>query len=77
MYGKQIRRSIREAHQRITSTTAMDIQEVDWLDLILPIPNPENLQIGEILHMDFGFPRGQQYEAKDEYGHLVTSIDGH
>jgi hypothetical protein len=35
-----------------------------------------DLQPGEMFHMDFGFPRGTTFSAKDETSSLITSIDG-
>ena len=35
----------------------------------------DNLQTGQFLHMDYGFVRGSDYNARDNDGKLVTSID--
>jgi len=76
IYGKQIRRAMQAAHQRFQGTTTND-EEIDWFDLTSPVENPDALQPGEMFHMDFGFPRGQNFHSKDEYGRLITSTDGH
>jgi hypothetical protein len=54
-----------------------NIPPLDWLDLVSPVEDAATLQAGEMYHMDFGFPRGQNYSIKDEYGRLQTSIDGY
>ena len=35
---------------------------------------PHDIKIGQFLHMDYGFVRGSDYNAKDNDGKLVTSI---
>ena len=42
-----------------------------------PRDKPSNIQVGQHLHIDFGFVRGSDYAVKNEKGHLVTSIDGY
>ena len=37
----------------------------------------ENIEVGQHLHIDFGFVRGSDYSSKDATGRLVTSIDGY
>lgn len=34
--------------------------ELDWLDLVSPVPDTSKLQAREYIHMDFGFPRGKK-----------------
>jgi hypothetical protein len=80
IYGKQVKCAMRDAHQCLTATTDQpDSPPTDWLDLISPGDNSENLQAGDMYHMDFGFPRGRghNYSKKDELGHLQTRINGH
>ncbi len=36
----------------------------------------EHIAIGEQLQMDFGFVHAKGFTKIDEYGHLITSIDG-
>ena len=36
----------------------------------------EQIEVGQHLHVDFGFVRGSDYATKDKHGNLVTSIDG-
>ena len=36
----------------------------------------EKIEVGQHLHLDFGFVRGSDYSRKDENGKLVTSTDG-
>ena len=40
-------------------------------------PPESNIQVGQHLHIDFGFVRGSDYAVKDAKGHLVTSVDGY
>jgi hypothetical protein len=69
---------MRNAHFRLTVTTHdPTTSPLDWFDVVSPVDNPMQLQPGEMYHMDFGFPRGQNYSMKDESGRLQTSIDGH
>jgi hypothetical protein len=51
--------------------------EVEFLDLISPNNEFPDLCPGQMFYMDFGFPRGKGYEAKDEFGRLLTSVDGY
>ena len=37
----------------------------------------ENVQVGQHLHVDFGFVRGSDYSTKDKEGRLITSKDGY
>ena len=39
-------------------------------------PNLPSIQVGQHLHVDFGFVRGSDYSKKDEDGKLITSRDG-
>ncbi len=50
--------------------------DYDWLNLVCPVDDMDNLQQGKICHMDLGFPRSQKFNMKDEFGRLATSIDG-
>jgi len=67
---------MKAAHHRIQATTPTN-EDIDWFDLFSPVDDIDSLQPGEMFHMDFGFPRGQNFQTKDEYGRLITSIDGH
>jgi hypothetical protein len=54
------------------------LEDGDWLQLISPIDNEANLQPGEVFHMDFGFPRWTDPNAKSgTAGRLLASIDGY
>ena len=37
----------------------------------------EYIEVGQHLHLDFGFVRGSDYSRKDDDGRLVTSVDGY
>ena len=39
--------------------------------------NDDNIEVGQHLHVDFGFVRGSDYSRKDKKGNLITSIDGY
>jgi dUTP pyrophosphatase len=41
------------------------------------VPTTAKSEIGQHLHVDFGFVRGSDYAVKDEKGKLMTSIDGY
>jgi hypothetical protein len=69
---------MRETYNKLTTMQASPPPHtLDWLDLALPIEDADQLQPGEMFHMGFGFPRGQEFHTKDEHGRLITSIDGH
>ena len=36
----------------------------------------DNLQPGQMFHMDFGFMRGSSFSDKDDEGRIITSLDG-
>lgn len=42
-----------------------------------PSKAEQSCQVGQHLHLDFGFVRGSDYSTKNEKGQLVTSIDGY
>ena len=44
---------------------------------VKPTPSKkEEIEVGQHLHIDFGFVRGSDYSTKDQHGRLVTSKDG-
>ncbi len=51
--------------------------KLDWLELISPIDDKDNLVPGELFHMDFGFPWGKVFHMKVLQGRIITSIDGY
>lgn len=59
----------------VTITNLSD--ELDYLDLVSPETKFSDLQICQMFYMDFGFPRGKTFHIKDEYGRLITSLDGY
>jgi dUTP pyrophosphatase len=59
----------------VTITNLSD--ELDYLDLVSPETEFPDLQICQMFYMDFGFPRGKTFHIKDEYGRLITSLDGY
>jgi hypothetical protein len=59
---------MRESHNTISATIPDTEGNYNWLDIVSPLPNANQLQPGEIYHMDFGFPWGLNYHTKAKFG---------
>ncbi len=64
IHAKQTAHHIHQAPPNMISQdnkliTVQAPDELDWLTLASPIDNERQLHIGEYIHMDFGFPRGE------------------
>jgi len=77
IHGKMRRRSIyktKPKHPQPSPGETATTNE-DYLDLIMPRKAIHRTK--EMYYMDFGFVRGTGFDAKDETGRLITSLDGY